>query len=301
METIFLLKIFKIIFKEILMDVRKAIFAGSWYPGSEQACRQEIEQFIKHNVSVSSKNIKRVGGIVPHAGWHFSGQIACNVIYCLKGLQDPDVVVVFGMHLPADAPNIMMPKGAWETPLGLIRVHEELSQMLNKRFNFNIETTTEYYQDNTIELQLPLIKYFFPDAKIVAMGVPANLSSIEIGKMVVKYANQLGLSIKVLGSTDLTHYGPHYGMTSKGGGRDAVNWVRYENDRRVVELMMDMEPEKVINEAMINKNACCPGAVAAAISAIKQLGATESESLVYATSYDKNPSDSFVGYAGIIF
>lgn len=43
------------------------------------------------------------------------------------------------------------------------------------------------------------------------------------------------------------------------------------------------------------------GAAAAAIEAVKQLGATESESLVYATSYDKSPSDSFVGYVGIIY
>jgi hypothetical protein len=283
------------------MNVRKAKFAGSWYPGSEIECRQEIERFIKHNVSVSSKNIKRVGGIVPHAGWQFSGQIACNVMYCLKGLQDPDVVIVFGMHLPSNGPNIIMPEGAWETPLGLIRVHEELAEMMTQRFTFEIETPSKFYQDNTIELQMPLIKYFFPNAKVVAMGVPPNPGSLEIGKTIVKYAEKKKLNIIVLGSTDLTHYGPNFGMTTKGRGREAVNWVRYENDRRVVELMLDMEPEKVINESLNNRNACCGGAAAAAIEAVKYLGATESESLVYATSYDKSPSDSFVGYVGIIY
>jgi len=283
------------------MNVRKAKFAGSWYPGTETECKQEIEKFIKTTVSVSSKNIKRVGGIVPHAGWQFSGQIATNVLYCLKGLQDPDVVILFGMHLPSNGPNIIMPEGAWETPLGLIRVHEELAQMLTRRFTFELETPTKFYQDNTIELQMPLIKYFFPDAKVVAMGVPPNPGSLEIGKMAVKYAQQSGLKVLVLGSTDLTHYGPNFGMTTKGRGRDAVNWVRYENDRRIVELMLDMEPEKVISESLNNRNACCGGAAAAAIEAAKQLGAKESESLVYATSYDKSPSDSFVGYVGIIY
>jgi len=283
------------------MNVRKARFAGSWYPGTEDECRQEIEKFTKNNVSVSSKKIKRVGGIVPHAGWQFSGQIACNVLYCLKGLQDPDLVVVFGMHLPPDGPNIIMPEGAWETPLGLIRVHEEMAQMMLKRFLFEIETPSKYYQDNTIELQMPLIKYFFPNAKVLAMGVPPNPASIEIGKAVVKYANQLNINLKILGSTDLTHYGPNFGMTPKGRGRDAINWVRYENDRRIIELMLELETEKVISEALNNKNACCAGGAAAAIAAVQQLGATESESLVYATSYDKSPSDSFVGYAGIIY
>jgi hypothetical protein len=283
------------------MNVRKAKFAGSWYPGTENECKQEIERFTRLNVSVSSKNIKRVGGIVPHAGWQFSGQIACNVMYCLKGLQDPDVVIIFGMHLPSNGPNIIMPEGAWETPLGLIRVHEELAQMMTHRFTFEIETPSKFYQDNTIELQMPLIKYFFPNAKVVAMGVPPNPDSLEIGKTIVKYAEKKKLKIMVLGSTDLTHYGPNFGMTTKGRGREAVNWVRYENDRRIVELMLDMEPEKVINESLNNRNACCGGAAAAAIEAVKQLGATESESLVYATSYDKSPSDSFVGYVGIIY
>jgi len=283
------------------MNVRKAQFAGSWYPGTEKECKQEIENFTKHAVSVSSKNIKRIGGIVPHAGWQFSGQIACNVLYCLKGLQDPDVVIIFGMHLPSNGPNIIMPEGAWETPLGLIRVHEELAQMLTRRFIFETETPSKFYQDNTIELQMPLIKYFFPNAKVVAMGVPPNPNSLEIARMVVKYAKQSDLNILVLGSTDLTHYGPNFGMTTKGRGRDAVNWVRYENDRRIVELMLDLEPEKVISESLNNRNACCGGAAAAAIEAAKKLGATESESLVYATSYDKSPSDSFVGYVGIVY
>ena len=283
------------------MNVRKPKFAGSWYPGTEKECKQEIEKFIKQTVSVSSKNIKRVGGIVPHAGWQFSGQIACNVMYCLKGLQDPDAVIVFGMHLPSNGPNIIMPEGAWETPLGLLRVHEELAQMMTRRFTFETETPSSFYQDNTIELQMPMIKYFFPNAKVVAMGVPPNSNSLEIGKMIVKYAEQKGLNLLVLGSTDLTHYGPNFGMTTKGRGRDAVNWVRYENDRRIVELMLDLEPEKVISESLNNRNACCGGAAAAAIEAVKQMGATDSESLVYATSYDKSPSDSFVGYVGIIY
>jgi Predicted dioxygenase len=59
---------------------------------------------------------------------------------------------------------------------------------------------------------------------------------------------------------------------NKGRGRDAVNWVRYENDRRIVELMLDLEPEKVISESLNNRNACCGGAAAAAIAAVKKTG-----------------------------
>jgi AmmeMemoRadiSam system protein B len=61
----------------------------------------------------------------------------------------------------------------------------------------------------------------------------------------------------VIGSTDLTHYGPNYGFTSKGVGSTAVDWVRDENDRRVIDAMTRMDPDAVIREGLSNDNACC--------------------------------------------
>jgi AmmeMemoRadiSam system protein B len=65
------------------MNIRKADFAGSWYPGSAGECEREINSFLSEKVKASSiENL--VGGIVPHAGWYFSGSIACNVIHSLN-------------------------------------------------------------------------------------------------------------------------------------------------------------------------------------------------------------------------
>ncbi len=61
--------------------------------------------------------------------------------------------------------------------------------------------------------------------------------------------------------------------------------------------MAAMEPETVIREALTNRSACCAGAAAAAIAASISMGAERE----YASSYDKHPGDSFVGYAGIVF
>ena len=106
---------------------------------------------------------------------------------------------------------------------------------------------------------------------------------------------------RVIGSTDLTHYGFNYGFIPKGTGASAVNWVRNENDRKVIEAMLAMNPTGVIEEALANQNACCSGAAAAAMAAGKALGAASAIQTAYATSYDKSPGDSFVGYVGIVF
>jgi len=283
------------------MKVRKSIFSGSWYPGNASACEKEIKGFLKeyNTETVSKKTL--TGGIVPHAGWYFSGSIACNVIHCLAKEKSPDVFVIFGMHLHSGSPAYIMAEGAWETPFGNLEIETALASELNETFTFQIETADRFTQDNTIELQLPFIKYFFKDAKIVPIGAPPTKISLEIGKTVVAISKQLGLQVKVIGSTDLTHYGPNYGFMSHGRGTSAVDWVRNENDRRVIDAMLTMDPEKVIKEAMTNQNACCSGAAATAIAAAKELGAKQAKTIAYATSHDKSPGDSFVGYVGIVF
>lgn len=283
------------------MNVRKAILAGSWYPGTATECEKDINNYLKDEKvkTVSKKHL--IGGIVPHAGWYFSGSIACNVIGCLRDEKPPEVLVIFGMHLHPGSSCYIMKEGAWETPFGEIQIEQELATELVKRFNFVIETHKDFTQDNTIEVQLPFIKYFFEDVKIVPIGVPPVEDSFEIGKAVAEISSNLGLNVKVIGSTDLTHYGLNYGFTPKGTGLEALNWVRDENDRRVIDAMLDMDPAAVIREAQARQNACCSGAAATAITAAKQLGAEQAELIAYATSYDKSPGDSFVGYAGIVF
>jgi len=283
------------------MKARKSFLAGSWYPGTASGCEKEIRGFVQDAEAKDATGGFGVGGIVPHAGWYFSGSIACNVIRCLAEGAQPDVVAVFGMHLHPGSPCYIMAEGEWETPMGNLTIEKDLAGELVRQFDFEIETAARPVQENTIEIQLPFIKYFLDRVKIVPIGVPPVESSLEIGKAAVEIAAQLGLKLKVLGSTDLTHYGENYGFTPKGAGSAAIDWVRNENDRRVIDAILEMNPNKVIDEGLSNQNACCAGAAATAITAAKQLGANTAKNIAYATSYDKNPDNNFVGYVGIVF
>jgi MEMO1 family protein len=283
------------------MQVRQAIFAGSWYPKKAASCEQEIEQFLSRGLPKPREPGSWMGGIVPHAGWYYSGQIACNVIHWLKDETPPDMVVLFGMHLHPGSANHIMPKGAWETPFGTLPVAEDLAEILMQQFDFQKETTNRFAQDNTIELQLPFVKYLLNPAHILAIGAAPNLRSLQIARAVVDWARDNGRRLKIIGSTDLTHYGRNYGFAPQGTGPEAVDWVRNDNDRRVIQAMLAMTPEKVMDEGLRNQNACCSGAAAAALAAVQHMGAATARELAYATSYDKSPGDSFVGYAGLAF
>ena len=286
------------------MKVRKPSFAGSWYPASALECEKQIHAFLKESRFQPIPQANYIGGIVPHAGWYFSGNLACRVISALSApdtKQQPDVIVVFGMHMqPVSTPCIMC-EGAWETPFGNIEIDSELSSRLAQKFSFTIETPDHYTPDNTIELQMPFIKYFFPTSRIIPIGVPPTNKALEIAKSLAEMAFQTNITLKAIGSTDLTHYGPNYGFVPVGTGKDAVAWAREHNDQKAIDRMLDMDPEGLIYEGLANQNACCSGAAAAAIAAANLLGAKHAEYIGYSSSHERHPGDSFVGYTGILF
>ncbi len=283
------------------MRPRTAMFAGSWYPSEASKCEQQIQEFLEAPPVALDAKPPFVGGIVPHAGWYFSGAIACRVIQLLSEGPAPDALLVFGMHLRPSSANYIMTAGSWQTPFGDIPIATGLAEALAGQFPFKIETVTDFTPDNTIELQLPFIKYFFGDVPIIPIGVPPKTASLAIGESAVSTASGMGLSIKVLGSTDLTHYGTNYGFSPHGTGEAAHRWVRDENDRKIIAAMVEMDPDKVLREAATSLNACCSGAVATTIAAARSLGATRGHTVSYTTSYEKSPGDSLVGYAGIVF
>lgn len=283
------------------MKTRGADFAGAWYPGNESDCRRAIEEFSNACLPCPEDIESGIGGIVPHAGWYYSGQIACNVIKCLKRENEPDTCIIFGRHLHPGSSNYIMKEGQWDTPLGELEIDSEFAARLSEEFPFTVETSSRYEQDNTIELQLPFVKYFFPQTKIVPVGLPPKMDTLAIATRTAQISRELGRTAIVLGSTDLTHYGHNYGYTPKGVGEEAVEWVKNENDKRVVDLMVNMDEKGVIKEALENHNACCSGAAGAAVAAAKAFGAEKAKKIVYSTSYDIRPDSSFVGYVGIVF
>jgi AmmeMemoRadiSam system protein B len=287
-----------------MKKIRKPSFSGSWYPASVAECEKEIQAFLKEPCFQTIPKADYIGGIVPHAGWYFSGSLACQVISALsnpESQQQPDVIIVFGMHMHPRSTPCIMTEGAWETPFGDIEIDSGLANSLAQKFSFNIETPDNFTQDNTIELQLPFIKYFFNASRLIPIGVPPDGKTIEIARSIVKMAQQSNLRIKVIGSTDLTHYGANYGFTPAGTGKEAVDWARDHNDRKAIDRMLAMDPEGVIAEGLASSNACCSGAAAAAIVAAAALGSTESHYVGYSSSYEKHPGESFVGYTGILF
>ena len=281
------------------MEKKKMAFAGSWYPATAAECEASIQGFLK--AKQGSFDDSFIGGIVPHAGWYYSGSIACRVIASLKSDEKIDTIILFGAHMHRQSEPFILTHGAIETPFGQIEVDKELTDKIITGISIRQRPPHKFPDENTLELQYPFIKYFYPDAKIVVCGVAPSFFAAIIGSMAVEEAKNLSRNVRIIGSTDMTHYGPDFGLTPAGTGEKAVEWVKNENDRNAIKALMEMDESKIITQGLENKNMCCAGAAAATAAACKKLGAVKAVELDYATSFEKSASASFVGYAGILY
>lgn len=284
------------------MGVRKrAALRGQWYPESMEACLKEVEGYQKEGWMRRAEGEHYRAGIVPHAGWFFSGSIACRVIETLAKGDKPDLVVLFGHHLRPSDPTTVMTEGTLETPFGDLAVNAHFSEAVSKAPFIRQEMGPFMAPENTLELQLPFVRYYFGNVPVCLMGVAPNKHAEATGRAVVNTAREMDLTLKVIGSTDLTHYGPNFGFTPEGKGEAARTWVDESNDREAINKMISLDAHYFTHDALMRHNACCSGAVTATLAAANALGITKGVEIAHTTSFDKSPSDSFVGYTGVVF
>ena len=272
--------------------LRKRRLSSGWYPDNSS----EIREFIKNVISESSeKDRNKKAVIVPHAGWFFSGSLAVRAIKTLT--ENPSIVVVVGGHLPPGSRLHYSPEDLFETPLGDLSAEKEFIKRLGSELNIKEDISS----DNTVEVQMTIIKYFYPNSKVVWLRIGSGKESIELGSLIYKIVSDLQQETIVIGSTDLTHYGSNFMFSPMGSGPDAVTWVKDINDRDIIDKMVALDCTGVIKSATSNYSACSAGAAAAAMQFAKLSGISSGKLIDYFNSYDISESESFVGYTGISF
>lgn len=289
------------------MIVREPAVAGMFYPGSDQACRRQIQDLLPRNVDASSLPQTICGGIAPHAGWTYSGRVAAQVFAAIAARTQPDVFVLFGAaHRRPGHDAALFPTGAWQTPLGLAHIDAPLAERVLAASSLVRADTSAHEAEHSIEVQVPFIQYLFPQARILPIIVEPSTKAVEIGRTVATAAQDAGASVVYIGSTDLTHYGPHYGFMPEGPGPHGLAWARQVNDLRIIELIRRMRSDAVVPETAEHYNACGAGAIAATLAACSVCGATQGHLLAHTTSaevaetFGQSSTDA-VGYAGFIF
>ncbi len=290
------------------MTIRQAFRAGSFYQASPEKCRQEAEVLIA--AAPTREDLPQVlcGGLVPHAGWPYSGRLAAETLATLaRAGGEGRTFVMFGAdHTGSVSQGEVFDSGAWRSPLGDMAVDEDLASLILAGGTCLRANPDAHATEHSIEVQLPLLQALDGAARILPIAVPPTPLAVEIGQAVGSVLAEQPERAMVVGSTDLTHHGGHFGSPG-GHGATGERWTR-ENDRRMLDLIESMSADQVIGEAQQQRNACGAGAIAATIAACKCLGATRGVCIEYTNSYEViraiDPDyrdDTTVGYASVVF
>ena len=273
------------------MQIREYSLQEGWYPRD----REEVSRFLsKHDRSGPFSR----AAISPHAGWFYSGRLSAIASSCLQ--PEAETVAVLGGHLPAGSPRLFAMEDAVKTPFGPMPIDTELRSVLQK----DLGGTEDRFRDNTVEVLLPMVRFFFPQAKLLWLRLPSEISSFDAGKIIAQAAAELNRKINVLASTDLTHYGRNYGFSPQGTGTAALRWVRDVNDANFISAVTAGQIDEVLRCAERERSACSAGAVLGAMGFAEEAGLGSARLLEYATSVDAldgETPDSFVGYAAFAF
>ncbi|MHC4395529.1 MAG: AmmeMemoRadiSam system protein B [Planctomycetota bacterium] len=291
------------------MQTRKPIVAGQFYPGQHDSCVDEINEYLEQTAVREALPEAIAGGIVPHAGWTFSGSLALMVFSAIKQQHKKvNTFVIFGAahgyYGPAPA---VYEKGSWLTPLGETIIDEELAEAVLDS-GAAVSDPDVHGNEHSIEVQVPFIQYLFAGAKILPVVVVPGKEAISLGEAIGEIiAGEQQKKIVCIGSTDLTHYGPRYGFAPMGVGEEALEWASKVNDKAFIDLALKLDAEGLLRSAADNCNACGAGAAAATAAAAKKLGKTQGVLLAHTNSNKimaekmGTTSAESVGYAAIVF
>jgi AmmeMemoRadiSam system protein B len=280
------------------LKVRPPAFAGSWYAGTPESLKKQIEEVFTHklgprNLPTVMKDGPRniVGLVSPHAGYMYSGPVAAHGYYQLAKDGKPDVLVIFSPnHTGRGSALAALREGVWRTPLDDVEIDTATAdEILQASSIIDVDEVAHAYE-HSIELQLPFLQYLYgSDFKFVPITFMMQdlESSREVGKATAKALS--GKNALVIASTDMSHYEPQERAEKK--------------DRMALEAAVKLDEEQyysIIESQAVSS--CGYGPTIAAITASKELGAKKGKLLSYRTSGDITGDYSqVVGYASIAF
>jgi MEMO1 family protein len=264
--------------------IREAVAAGQFYPLSSEKLRLMIESL------VDRKAVKEdvIGLVSPHAGYIYSGAVACSVI---SRINFKNTFIIIGPnHTGLGKPFSLMAEGSWETPLGQVEIDEELSGKILSISKYIESDELAHQREHSIEVQLPFLQYFKPDVKIVPIILGGGDAAIfkEIGHEIAEAVRESGRDAVILASSDMNHY-------------ESLEETR-KKDGIAIEAMLKLNADKLVETVKQNRITMCGfGPAAVMINAAMELGAGKAELVRYQTSGEVSGDfDQVVGYAGIL-
>lgn len=258
--------------------------SGQFYPAEKENIVSLIENFKpKESAKISAKAV-----ILPHAGYVYSGRVAVTTVS--RVLAKRQVLILGPNHTGHGGDFALWAKGSWKTPFGKIDIAEKLARNIIEKGTYIKEEYLAHKFEHSIEVELPILSYFFDSFYFVPIACQASSISVyqNVAFQIYEGIKSENEDIFLVASTDMTHYEPD--ATARKKDRDALDCIiNFDEEGLVKKVSKD------------NMSMCGIAPVAILINLIKRLGAKKAQVAKYETSADSSGDfSSVVGYAGVI-
>jgi AmmeMemoRadiSam system protein B len=225
---------------------RKPAVAGSFYPGTRDALRQQLEQLF--SAATPNKQLGNVVAVIsPHAGYFYSGSVAASAFNQLApDFRYDNIFIIATSHHTSFEGAAIYCEGNFITPIGIARVNIPLARKL---VNENPEVFRSYPDahrpEHSIEVQIPFLQHLYKDdLQIipVLLGTYKSSTCKLVAEALRPFLN--GKNLFVI-STDFSHY-PDYQNAC------AV-------DKLTAEAIIKNSPGKFLAALENNENQAIPG------------------------------------------
>jgi hypothetical protein len=269
---------------------RKPVVDGEFYPADPQ----QLRAMIAAATPAVAERESALGLLSPHAGYVFSGGVVGRTF---ASVRVPRTVLLLTPSHSYDRPAFALwTAGGWETPLGEVALHEELTAALRKLPQVTADDRP-HLREHSGEVVLPFVQYHNHQAKLAVICVTASASLDDlaaVGTAVPKALAESGeQDALVVASSDMSHE----------SGRQALEIVN-RNDLLAIAQMEKLDPEGLYRVCQRGGITMCGVLPAVAMMAsVVARGGTKGKLIERATSADSpHGSGSYVvGYAGMLF
>ena len=188
-------------------NVRRPAVAGMFYPSDKNQLKKQIEDILKIEISKIKTELVStdiIGGVVPHAGYIYSGYEASHFFEIVRQSKKSfsTVIILNPDHHGFSPSYATTPHSEWETPLGKLTIDNELAEYFPK-------SEKAHRDEHSAEVMLPFIQTFFGDKVNVlpiSIGYPVPEVAEELAKKIQKAVEETKREILVIASSDFSHY-----------------------------------------------------------------------------------------------
>lgn len=263
--------------------MRKAAFAGDWYPADPRRLRAALTSYLGEPAAEEDA----VGVVAPHAGYMYSGHVA-GAVY--RKVTIPDTVVVLCVNHRGIGPRAaIMGTGGWDSPLGTAPIQEPFASDLKKRVALLEEDVSAHAREHSLEMQVPFLQFRNAGVKLVPICLQRldYAECLTLGEGLADAIRAFDEPVLLVASTDMTHF------ESQSDAK--------RQDMLAIERVLEIDPLGLYETVTKHGISMC-GFVptTSVLCACKKLGVKKGTLVRYATSGDVSGDySSVVGYAGI--